>query len=60
MKVTLKLTLDGLMRALRAHAHRKAEEVEAARSAANSRVIPLRPVRQRRKTTERDDDGRGD
>lgn len=29
MKVTLKLTMDGLMRALRGRAHRLAEEIEA-------------------------------
>ena len=31
MKLTLKLTLDGLLRALRAEAHRVAEEIEARR-----------------------------
>ena len=35
MKLTLKLTLDGLLRALRMRAHRVAEEIEA------GRVVPL-------------------
>lgn len=50
MKLTLKLTLDGLLRALKARAHRLAEEVEAGRRTDDER----RPPRRR----ERDDDGR--
>ncbi len=37
MKLTLKLTLDGLLRALRAQAHRVAEEIEAGRMAPTAR-----------------------
>lgn len=50
MKLTLKLTLDGLLRALKARAHRLAEEVEAGRRTDDER----RPSRR----LERDDDGR--
>lgn len=46
MKVTLKLTLDGLMRALTAHAHRLAEEIEAGRIAERRGDGGIRPKRQ--------------
>lgn len=42
MKLTLKLTLEGLMRALRAEAHRRAEEIEAARLP-GQRAVPMAP-----------------
>jgi len=42
MKLTLKLTLEGLMRALRAEAHRRAEEIEAGRLPPQ-RVVPVVP-----------------
>lgn len=46
MKLTLKLTLDGLLRALKGRAHRLAEEVEAGRLTEDER------------RRERNDDGR--
>lgn len=43
MKLALKLTLDGLLRALRVHAHRRVEEIEAGRLAAPAKRIAQRP-----------------
>lgn len=61
MKLALKLTLDGLLRALRARAHRLAEEIEAGRVPRPERSPRLRPQWRRPRAVERDDDGgRGD
>ncbi len=58
MKVTLKLTLDGLMRALKARAHRAAEDIEAGRAKGSERHA-ARPVAvPRRPKTEATRDGR--
>lgn len=43
MKLALKLTLDGLLRALRAHAHRSVEKSEAGRLARPAGEIAQRP-----------------
>ncbi len=49
MKLSLKLTLDGLMRALRAHAHRSLEKAEAGRPQPPAeRVVRRRPTAQAR------------
>ena len=58
MKLTLKLTLDGLMRALRAQAHRRAEEIEAGRLPSRAAPGPARRIVQREKRmTDRDRSG---
>ena len=57
MKLTLKLTLDGLMRALRAQAHRKAEEIETSRVFRRAGVVsrqPQRPARPDRRMMDGD------
>lgn len=59
MRITLKLTLDGLVRALRAEAHRRAAETMASRApsrrAAPGRALPVRGSRPDAGTTRRDD-----
>lgn len=60
MKLTLKLTLDGLMRALRAHAHRTAERAEAEREVRAWRKRQAGRMGMAARTAERRDDGRGD
>lgn len=60
MKLTLKLTLEGLMRALRAQAHRRAGEIEAGRlpPRAVAADAPPRPTTRREKRmTDRDRSG---
>ena len=60
MKLTLKLTLDGLMRALRAQAHRRAEEVEAGRLLPRGEAAdtpPRRAARREKRMTDRDRSG---
>lgn len=58
MKLTLKLTLEGLMRALRAEAHRRAEEIEAGRLLPRAAPTPTRRVARREKRmTDRDRSG---
>lgn len=61
MKVTLKLTMDGLMRALKARAHRLAEEIEAGRPPQDEVGRPgRRAARRASRLNERErDDGRG-
>ena len=60
MKIALKLTLDGLLRALRAHAHRSVETIEAGRLDApageGARRTPTAPARSDARMT---DHGRG-
>ena len=56
MKLVLKLTLDGLLRALKGRAHRLAEEVEAGRLRQDERTPRSRPPRAR----ERNADARRD
>ncbi len=56
MKIALKLTLDGLLRARKGRAHRLAEEVEAGRPRQDERTPRRRPARAR----ERNDDDRRD
>lgn len=51
MKMTLRLTLDGLLRALRARAHREADEIESGRMA---------PSGEARREARMTDDDRGD
>lgn len=61
MKVTLKLTMDGLMRALKARAHRLAEEIEAGRvpqAEAGRRGRPV--VRRPSRLNDGERDGGGD
>lgn len=58
MKLTLKLTLDGLMRALRAQAHRRAEEIEAGRLLPRAAPTPpRRATRREKRMTDRDRSG---
>lgn len=58
MKLTLKLTLDGLMRALRAQAHRRAEEIEAGRLLPRAApTSPRRTMRREKRMTDRDRSG---
>lgn len=60
MKLTLKLTLDGLMRVLRAQAHRRAEEIEAGRLPLRAGAAdrpPRRPARREKRMTDRDRSG---
>lgn len=60
MKLTLKLTLDGLMRALRAQAHRRAEEIEAGRLLPRVGVADTptrRAMRREKRITDRDRSG---
>ena len=46
MKLTLRLTLDGLMRALRAKAHREADRIESGRASPRpGAVSPAPPTR---------------
>ncbi|MCO5147007.1 MAG: hypothetical protein M9895_12610 [Aquamicrobium sp.] len=61
MKLTLKLTLDGLMRVLRAQAHRRAEEIEAGRLLPRAAVADTPPRRaERREKRMTDSDRSGD
>lgn len=61
MKVTLKLTMDGLMRALRAQAHRLAEEIEVGRLSQDEADRRRRPAARRpSRLNERNGDGGGD
>lgn len=53
MKLSLKLTLDGLMRALRLHAHRSLETIETSRL-----VPPAERVVRRRPTAQAQSDAR--
>lgn len=57
MKVTLKLTLDGLMRALKARAHRAAEDIEAGRAKGGDRRDMRAAAAPRRPKTEATRDG---
>lgn len=59
MKLSLKLTLDGLMRALRLHAHRSLETIETSRLVPPAeRVMRRRPTAQARSDARMTDDGR--
>lgn len=61
MKVTLKLTMDGLMRALRARAHRLTEEIETGRAPLDEAGRRRRPAARRpSRLNERNGDGGGD
>lgn len=60
MKLTLKLTLDGLMRALRAHAHRTAERTQAEREVRAWRKQQIARVATAARAAEGRDDDRGD
>lgn len=59
MKVALKITMEGLMRALRAHEHRLTEDIEARRA---GRMVAARrgakDERQAARLSERNGDGR--
>ena len=61
MKLTLKLTLDGLKRALRARAHAIAEEIETGRGLKRAHMARRRPAMRdlRQERSESDDSGRG-
>ena len=56
MKLTMQLTLDGLVRALRLDAHGLAEEIEGGYRPVRDRDEPVRGERQRMAKGEEDND----